>query len=383
MRLSHPVILIRLDNLTHSLFGLTLARTPLSRAGRGTTAAILLASNAPDIDVGVTFGGAAKYLEFHRGPAHGPLGVVGLAAVVAALVWFGHKRWDRGNTDPPASFALLWAVSMLGVAGHILMDLATSYGVRSLSPFTWAWLGVDWMPIVDVYLLAILGGGLWFARGRKDDPGRAHRRRRTATIALVLMAVNYGVRAASHHTAVGRAPAVFGGRLPVWCDQSVRPSWSLDRWPPFPGASPREAGAARCLVELAAIPDFISPFRWRLIAQLSNGYEMRDVDLLSGKGLSEDETIATRVLSVRIPNQWTPAVVRASMTPIARVFLGFSRFPAARSVVDEDGTTTVRWTDLRFFTGALDDPRQFRRGLFSATVVFGRDGHVLTDRLGP
>ena len=59
-RLSHPVILRRLDNLTHSLFGLTLARTPLGRAGRGTTAALLLASNAPDIDVIVTAGGAAE-----------------------------------------------------------------------------------------------------------------------------------------------------------------------------------------------------------------------------------------------------------------------------------------------------------------------------------
>lgn len=382
MRLSHPVILRPLDNLTHSLFGLTLARTPLSRAGRGTTAAILLASNAPDIDVVVTYGGAAKYLEFHRGPTHGPLGVVGLAAVVAALVWFGYKRWDRGHTDPPATFAMLWVVSMLGVAGHILMDLPTSYGIRPLSPFTWAWFGVDWMPIVDVYLLAILGGGLWFARSRKNDPGRESRRRRNATIALVLMAGNYGVRAASHHTAITRAPAVFGGRLPEWCGLSVRPSWSLDRWPPSPGAPPREAGALRCLVELAAIPDFVSPFRWRVIAQLSNGYEMRDVDLVTGRGAG-DEALAVRTLAVRVPNPWTPAVTKASTAPTARVFLGFSRFPAVRSLVAEDGTATVRWSDLRFVQGALDDPRQFRGGLFSTTVVIDPAGNVREDHLGP
>ena len=39
-----------MDNLTHTLFGLTLARTPLGRAGRGVTTALVLASNAPDID---------------------------------------------------------------------------------------------------------------------------------------------------------------------------------------------------------------------------------------------------------------------------------------------------------------------------------------------
>ena len=39
-----------MDNLTHTLFALTLARTPLGRAGRGTTATLLLASSAPDAD---------------------------------------------------------------------------------------------------------------------------------------------------------------------------------------------------------------------------------------------------------------------------------------------------------------------------------------------
>ena len=71
-----------------------------------------------------------------------------------------------------------------------------------------------------------------------------------------------------------------------------------------------------------------------------------------------------------------------TLAPTARVFLGFSRFPAARSLVGEDGTATVRWSDLRFVQGALDDPRQFRRGLFNATVVLAPDGSVVTDRLG-
>lgn len=371
-----------MDNLTHSLFGLTLARTPLSRAGRGATAALFLASNAPDVDVVVTLGGAAKYLEFHRGPTHGPLGVVGLAAVVAGLVWLGRERWDTNSDEPRASLLTLWALSMVGIVGHILMDLPTAYGTRPLSPFAWTWFSVDWMPIVDVYLLAILGGALWFARGPKGDARTLVRRRRNAAIALTLMAVNYGVRGASHHTAVAKAPNAFGSRLPEWCDASVRPGWGLEHWPRPEAAAAHTAGSARCLVELAAMPDFISPFRWRLIAQLSNAYEVRDIDLLTGRGLS-GESLATRVLSLRVPNQWTPAVTAAARTPIAHMFLGFSRFPAARSLVAEDGTTTVRWSDLRFVQGDLDDPRQFRRGLFAATVVLGPDGTVLAAQLGP
>jgi len=34
-----------MDNLTHTLFGLTLARTPLGRSGRGVTMALVLASS--------------------------------------------------------------------------------------------------------------------------------------------------------------------------------------------------------------------------------------------------------------------------------------------------------------------------------------------------
>ncbi|MEQ1728070.1 MAG: metal-dependent hydrolase [Vicinamibacterales bacterium] len=368
-----------MDNLTHSLFGLTLARTPLGRAGRGTTAALFLASNAPDVDVVVTLGGAARYLEFHRGPTHGLLGVVGLAAVVAGLVWLGGKWRDKGGDEPRANLLMLWVVSMIGIAGHILMDLPTSYGTRLLSPFSWTWFSVDWMPIVDVYLLAILGGGFWFARGPKGAVRTAVRRRRNAAIALALMAVNYGIRSAAHDTAVDRAPDAFGGRLPAWCDASFRPGWGLEHWPRAAAHTP---GSPRCLIELAAMPDFVSPFRWRLIAQLSDAYEVRDIDLLTGRGLSS-ESLSTRVLAMRVPNQWTPAVMTAATAPTPRVFLGFSRFPAARSFVAEDGTATVRWSDLRFVQGDLDDPRQLRRGLFGATVVLGPDGAIREQRLGP
>ena len=88
-----------MDNLTHTLFGATIARTPLGRAGRGTTAALLLASNAPDIDIVATAGGAVKYLEWHRGPTHGPLGIVVLALVTAGLVWIGRRIFDRRMYD--------------------------------------------------------------------------------------------------------------------------------------------------------------------------------------------------------------------------------------------------------------------------------------------
>src|SRR5687768_17880435 len=126
-----------MDNVTHTLFALTLARTGLGRGGRGTTAALVLASNAPDIDIVAALGGSANYLAWHRGPTHGPLGVAGLAVLTAALVWSGRRVLDSMRPEPlrrplgmtrDAPFAMLTIISTIGVLLHIMMDLPTSYG---------------------------------------------------------------------------------------------------------------------------------------------------------------------------------------------------------------------------------------------------------------
>src|SRR5262249_15837829 len=150
-----------LDNITHSLFAITLSRTTLGRAGRGTAAALIISSNIPDVDIVATAGGSVNYLRWHRGPTHGPLGVVALSVVTAAIVWawqgwIAQRAAAKTNADAVpngsaldgvASFPMLVALSVVGVTLHILMDLPTSYGTRLLSPFDWHWFAVDWMPI--------------------------------------------------------------------------------------------------------------------------------------------------------------------------------------------------------------------------------------------
>ena len=88
-------------------------------------------------------------------------------------------------------------------------------------------------------------------------------------------------------------------------------------------------------------------------------------------------------LSLRYPNQWTAPVFAAARTRLGQVFLGFSRFPAARSSVDRDGLAIVRWTDMRFVGGAfaLDQPAG-QVNLFTATVRIAPDGAILLEQLG-
>jgi len=378
-----------LDNLTHTLFGATLARTPLARAGRGTTAALLLASNAPDIDIVATLGGSMKYLQWHRGPTHGPLGVIGLGVITAALVWSGRRIYDarresgsqtakRRATDdqrPDASFAMLVAVSMIGVVFHIVMDLPTSYGTRVLSPFSWQWYAVDWMPIIDIYLLMVLVASLF---GRSTES----QRRTKAAIVLAVMAANYGLRAMAHYQALDVAPRLFGPTLPELCDAPPEAGSRFETWPRAKPPSPPAPGR-RCLVELTAMPSFLSPFRWRIIAQMSNAYEIHDIDLLDGRfrNPESDSDVPWR-LTLRYPNVWTPAVDRAATTPLGKAFLGFSRFPAARTAVDGRGITAVRWSDMRFAGGVagLEQPTRSVTP-FTALIRIDTDGHVLEERI--
>jgi membrane-bound metal-dependent hydrolase YbcI (DUF457 family) len=362
-----------------------LARTPLGRAGRGTTAALVLASNAPDIDIVASAGGALKYLEWHRGPTHGALGIVGLGIITAALVVGGRLVMDRrpavSRADPDrevrpqanASFARLAAVSILGVLLHVLMDLPTSYGSRLLSPFDWHWHALDWMPIVDLYLLAALAAGLFLGRASEGA------RRRYALLVLTLMAANYGLRAATHERAIALAPRMFGPLLPRPCI-GASPRTAVDRWPRPSPVMPREPGD-RCVVEIAATPGFTSPFEWRIIVQLSNAYYVRTVNVLD---LYLNDDAGVWRLAMGVPNVWTPAVFKAAEALPARVFLGFSRFPAARVSVDHEGVATVQWTDMRF-SGGPDPPRPQNDGrgdLFGATVRVGHDGRILHAQLG-
>ena len=375
-----------MDNVTHSLFALTLARTPIGRI-RGGTATLLLASNAPDIDVVATLGGTPNYLQWHRGPTHGPLGIIGLGLVTAALVWLFLRRSSHHETAPPASLAALVATGTLGVLLHIGMDLPTSYGVRLLSPMDWHWYSTDWMPIVDIYLLVALASCLYFGRGSETA------RRLNLAIVVALMVVNYGVRAAAHRQALALAPRLFGPTLPQPCPGSPPTGSVVARWPKDIAPQRPAAGNARCLIEIAAVPTFTSPFGWRVIAQMSDAYQLQEVNVLNSRFRApptEPEVLWR--LSSRYPNQWTAPAVVAASSPIARVFLGFSRFPAVRPAGGRGDALTIQFSDVRFVGGPLRGGGRGGRGrgaglparsIFTATVQVTAGGSIVDERLGP
>jgi membrane-bound metal-dependent hydrolase YbcI (DUF457 family) len=374
-----------LDNVTHTLFGVTLGRTSLGRAGRGITATLIIASNSPDLDIAAAAGGSARYLQWHRGMTHGPLGVVALGLVSATIVHVGQRLMDRhlsattvDGGRSPAAYAplhMLFAAGVIGTLFHVLMDLPTSYGVRILSPFSWRWFGVDWMPIIDIYLLIALGSGLFLRRSTREA------RQRNAAIVFTFVAAIYAVRGYMHHQALDLAPRLFGPALPPRCDPPAEAEPALDSWPK-PVTDPASPGR-RCLVEIAAMPTFTSPFDWRIIAQMSNAYEIHDVNLLDARLRDAEGDAMFWRQTIRYPNIWSDDVRRAAATDLGQVFLGFSRFPAARTARDAAGAATVRFTDMRFVgSPVFDDPAARRVQPFTATIRFDAAGSLVSERLG-
>lgn len=356
-----------MDNLTHSLVALTLARTQLRRAGRGATMTLLVASNAPDCDVvAAVTGGGAAYLEAHRGSSHGLPGAAGLALATAILVYAALliRRWRRPPAAPEsdagdASLPALIGLALIGTIGHVLMDLPTSYGTRILSPFDRTWYAVDLMPIIDVYLWVLLAAGLAAIRFRPQ------RQSAIAAGVLLLVLANYGLRLTLHDRALGAARD--GGP----------PAATLAAWPDAPAPklpSDFPCDARPCRLATAALPTFGSPFRWRIVRQFSDGYQVYDLDLLR----------STDTGAEFVPHQ--PGTVLEGAirrAPVAGAFLAFSRFPAAR-IDRNDGHTDVRLADVRFLDRPISSRgEEFRPGgLFNVFVRLDRNGGILDDRFG-
>ena len=259
------------------------------------------------------------------------------------------------------------------------------YGTRPLSPFTWTWFAVDWMPIVDVYLLGhsrrrTMVRAKPDGRSRPHDPPSPQRDHRATLMAVQLRrACDVAPRGRR-----ARPAALLEARLPELVRTSVRPSWAVDCWPRFPIHVPARRGRVTMPRRTGRVPDFLSPFRWRVVAQLSNGYEIRDVDLLSGRGHLDRRGYGQ------------PYAVGARTQPVdAGGGDGRDRPDRAhlpRLLAISGGSLDRRRGRNR--DGALERPAvhvkarwttrvSFARGLFGATVVIGPDGQIREDRLGP
>lgn len=152
-----------MDNLTHSLVGLTAAKAGLERLSPGATTLCVLAANAPDSDIVVlAFGDRWSFLQHHRGITHALVGVITLAVVLPLLFYGIDRLWSRYKDQPPlTNLKGLLIASFVASATHPLLDWTNNYGIRWFLPWSQKWSYGDFVFIVDPYLWLILGGAVF------------------------------------------------------------------------------------------------------------------------------------------------------------------------------------------------------------------------------
>ena len=152
-----------MDNLAHTLIGIGVARSGLSRRfGPGTTVTLALASNLPDLDVLWTILDPFDRFLLRRTHTHAIVALPLLAGLLAFAL--RHRYRDQRWT-------VLFGLSALGIALHLLFDLVNAFGVVLLWPFTLRRFELASVFIIDLFIwlasLAPIVAGRWLSEERR------------------------------------------------------------------------------------------------------------------------------------------------------------------------------------------------------------------------
>src|SRR5258708_16788880 len=147
-----------LDPITNLLTAAWLSRAGLNRKTGLATLTLLLAAEAPDLDMLAYFGGSVAGFQHHRGFTHTFLGAPVVAAVVVTGVYGIYRLMGLRGWKPKLAprWKLLFVYALIAALVHIFQDFTTSYGVRPFAPFHPKWYSWDIVSIVDPIMLAVL-----------------------------------------------------------------------------------------------------------------------------------------------------------------------------------------------------------------------------------
>ncbi|MEW6648128.1 MAG: metal-dependent hydrolase [Pseudomonadota bacterium] len=324
-----------MDTLTHALSGMLLARAtaPVQpHSGqlplRSRMLVGLLAGAFPDSDfVLQLFGDAFIYLNHHRGVTHSlpllPLWALLLSGLFV-LLWRRRHAWQA-----------FYGVALLALGIHVAGDVITAFGTRIFAPFSDYRAALPAIFIIDLWFTGIIVAGLlaaWLWRSRL-----------AARLGLTLLAAYVGVQ--------------------VWHMQAA--GEIAQHWVQTQGVTARE---------VAALPQPLSPFHWKLLARDDGGYHRADLNLYRDAvpaTPTDDAGFLARVTALYRPAgdlQWDyrplfgadvaeQALAReAWQAPVLAGMHRFAEYPALYRIDRKSAGVCVWFYDLRFELRNLRNP---------------------------
>jgi membrane-bound metal-dependent hydrolase YbcI (DUF457 family) len=344
------------DPATHALTSLALARGIFPRRPWWFVSGVVLAGTIADLDLLSALVGPRTFLFARQTFTHSILGtgVVITSAIGTARLL--RRKWrpsrkpirdaetalQKAAATKDAGIASFTIAAMVAAVVHVLMDLCASAGVALLWPWRETRFAADWLPGVDMWILAILSIGILLPElfalvsseiGAKD---KAPRGRNGAIAALVLVLIYVGARATLHRNAVAQLDAHT-----------------------YRGESPRR---------LAAFADPISLATWHGVAETDSQICTVGVPATEGTRFDPESGVC-----VHKPED-SPALALAEQTKATKEFLHAARFPKASVGVAEDGTEVV----LRDVRHSAEDEKRFA---VAARVLLDRNGRVTSQQI--
>ena len=301
----------RMDPLTHTATGLFLSRVGLNRWTPSAAPILMLAANAPDIDIVTASGGSLNYLHYHRHLTHSLVAMPVMAILPVLLV--------RGAFRKPVHWAGAFLAALVAVASHLLLDYTNVYGIRLFLPFSKEWFRLDLTGLIDfwiwgVLLLAVVGPALARMVGSEissDTARTRHHGRGFAMFALVFLLIYNGGRAVLH----ARAVAELDSRL-------------------YQGEAPSR---------VIAVPGF-NPLAWRGVVETREFYQVADVDLTEAFNPEHGQIFYKPAID--------PLIRSASQSDTFQQFLTFVQAPLWREspAPQLENGKIVELFDMRFGT---------------------------------
>lgn len=351
-----------MEPVTHLLTGACLGRAGFNRTTAYATMTMVLAAEAPDLDMLWYFRGSVAGFEHHRGITHTFLGSPFMALFITGLVWLWHRWQTRksagpklpvDSSAPPLRWGRIWLCAWIADLSHILLDWTNNYGVRPFFPFNPHWFDGSifflFEPILFAFLVLalVVPAILRLADREIGVHGRRFHGRGWAILALSAAVVLGCWRWAEHKHAVELlARQNYQNEAPLKVSAN-----------PYPG----------------------DPFQWFGVVETKDFYQTAFVN-------TRADTVSTESpASLYYKPPQTPAILAAKRSWLGRVFLDWSKFPFAdetglRVLPDGSQETRIRLEDLRFAYNVLFMHGRGHRP-FGGSVVIGPDGSIVRMRM--